>query len=75
MTESTKGGFLVGILVGVTAGVLLAPRRAGREAAGEEPLEAAWEETAAPAATDERAAALNRRIEETRRRLREQIGS
>jgi hypothetical protein len=75
VTESSRGGFLVGVLVGMAAGVLLAPRRATPQAAGDEELSGPGrEQVAAPAAMDARAEALNRKIEETRRRLREQIG-
>jgi len=72
VTESTKGGFLFGMLVGVAAGVLLAPRHAKRR----------WPETSEPESAgspwkpdDDHAAALTQKIEETRRRLREQMES
>jgi gas vesicle protein len=75
VAESSKGGFLIGVLVGVAAGMLLAPRRGASTAAeGEELPGGEWQESAPPAGADSRAEALNRKIEETRRRLREQIG-
>ena len=75
MAESNKGGFLIGVLVGVAAGMLLAPRHGVRSAAEVEELpENEWQDSASPTGTDSRAEALNRKIEETRRRLREQIG-
>ena len=74
MAESNKGGFLIGVLVGALAGMLLAPRRSSSPAPeSEEPPGGEWQEDAASGA-DSRAEALNRKIEETRRRLREQIG-
>jgi gas vesicle protein len=75
--ESTKGGFLAGVLVGVAAGVLLAPRhgRLARRGASSDPEDAADEMWATPdAEPSDRSEALKAKIEETRRRLREQVG-
>jgi gas vesicle protein len=75
--ESTKGGFLAGALVGVAAGLLLVPRhrRLARQG-GFSDSEHAIDDLGA-ASDVERAArseALKAKIEETRRRLREQVG-
>jgi gas vesicle protein len=74
--ESTKGGFLAGALIGVAAGLLLAPRH-GRLArhGGSPDISEAVEESRAAAALDDRSEALKAKIEETRRRLREQVGA
>jgi gas vesicle protein len=79
-----KGGFLAGVLVGAVAGMLLAPRR-GKEMrdklfAGRLDLDAQRErlheavETGRETAA-ERSEALKRKIDDTRRRLREQMGA
>ena len=77
MEESTKGGFLAGVLVGVAAGLLLAPRH-GRLAGsgGSSDMDEAVEElhAAVDAGQNDRSDALRAKIEETRQRLREQVG-
>lgn len=77
MEESTKGGFIAGALVGVAAGMLLAPRR-GRLARQGGSLDAEHAVDDPGAASDaertDRSEALKAKIEETRRRLREQVG-
>jgi gas vesicle protein len=74
--ESTKGGFLAGVLVGAAAGLLLAPRCGRQPDAGGYPDigEAAEESPAAAHGGNDRSEALKVKIEETRRRLREQVG-
>jgi gas vesicle protein len=75
--ESTKGGFFAGIMVGVAAGMVLAPRR-GRLARQARSLDPAQVDddlgTFSDAQRSDRSEALKAKIEETRRRLREQVG-
>ena len=75
--ESTKGGFIAGALVGVAAGLLLAPRH-GRLAHQGGSLDQQHIVDDLGAASDvergDRSEALKAKIEETRRRLREQVG-
>ena len=75
--ESTKGGFIAGALVGVAAGMLLAPRR-GRLArqGGSLDVEQVVDDLgpASDAERTDRSEALKAKLEETRRRLREQVG-
>jgi gas vesicle protein len=75
--ESTKGGFFAGVLVGVAAGLLLALRHGRLARSGESShLDEAAEDihAAADAGGNDRSEALKVKIEETRRRLREQVG-
>jgi gas vesicle protein len=75
--ESTKGGFIAGALVGVAAGMLLAPRR-GRLARQRGSLDSQHIVddlgAASGAERGDRSEALKAKIEETRQRLREQVG-
>ena len=75
MEQGIKTGFVAGTLVGLAAGILLSPRRrAARDGQDE------GEGVARPAVADDadlphaQSEALKRKIEETRRRLREQVG-
>ena len=76
MTDGAKGGFVAGVLLGVTAGVLLAPRRKQNvSASGEMDVPLAEPAAAEPWMDQDAAAVLRGKIEETRRRLREQVGA
>lgn len=71
MTDGSKGGFLAGVLLGVATGVLIAPRRKRTAMA---PTDAVAPESPVEPEDQDAAAELRRKIEETRRRLREQVG-
>ena len=75
--ESTKGGFLAGALVGVAAGMLLAPRRGrlARQGGSTDPEHVIDDlGDVSDVERSARSEALKAKIEETRRRLREQVG-
>lgn len=71
MTDGARGGFLAGVLLGVATGVLIAPRR---KRMATTPADIVAPESPVEPEDQDAAAALRARIEETRRRLREQVG-